>query len=75
MYHGTGRPRAPVARRMQRPRIMSDATMEWTRDHTHPQGSWWQYVNDRRQARLVFIGLGLVSILVAFLTVWMVRTG
>jgi hypothetical protein len=72
VYHGTGRRRAPVARRMQGTRIMSTSATFWNLSHVHPQGSWWQYVNDRTQAKLMIAGAGIMALVGAILTVWAV---
>jgi hypothetical protein len=57
---------------MHRTTIMSTAITEWNLQHTHPRGSWWQYRNDRRVAELSLIGLGIMAVIGAALTVWSV---
>ena len=51
---------------------MSVAATEWNPNHTHPQGSWWQYDNDRRYARLTLLGLAAMSVASVVLVLWAV---
>jgi hypothetical protein len=51
---------------------MSVSAAGWNRCHIHPNGSWWQYENDRRIAELTLTGLGISAILGAALLVWAV---
>jgi hypothetical protein len=51
---------------------MSIETTQWNLQHTHPQGSWWQYVNDRRFGELTVIGLAVMAVVAAALATWAV---
>jgi len=51
---------------------MSIETTQWNVHHIHPQGSWWQYVNDRRFGALTVLGLGIMALVSALLAVWAV---
>jgi hypothetical protein len=53
---------------------MSDATMDWNPNHTHPQGSWWQYRNDERIGPLMIVALGAMAVIIVALITWAVMT-
>ena len=54
--------------------LMSDATMDWNPNHTHPQGSWWQYRNDERIGPLMIVALGAMAVIIVALITWAVMT-
>jgi hypothetical protein len=51
---------------------MSVAITEWNLQHVHPKGSWWQYRNDRRFARLTQLGIGFMALVSVILAIWAV---
>jgi hypothetical protein len=51
---------------------MSIETTQWNLQHTHPQGSWWQYINDRRFGERTVIGLAIMAVVSVAIVVWAV---
>jgi hypothetical protein len=51
---------------------MSTAITEWNLQHTHPQGSWWQYRNDQQFGVRTILALSAMSVISVALTVWAV---
>jgi hypothetical protein len=52
--------------------LMSVETTEWNLQHTHPQGSWWQYVNDQQFGERTVVGLAIMALVSAVLVTWAV---
>ena len=51
---------------------MSVETTNWNLQHTHPQGSWWQYVNDQQFGERTILGLAIMALVSVVLVTWAV---